>query len=536
MRFSTRSAAGAVPYHSLRVPVPNGLVPAALALLLAASACSSDENGTENATNGTTGVAGAGTASTATPSTDSSGSTTGSNTTGASTSSPMTTNGTSGGTSTTGEAVPGDFTVNLTLSDAIQTVGIVEFSSPSPIDEARVDFGREAGNYEFSAPVDLSAPNYRTLLLGMKENTTYYVQVFAQSGGTTLSSEVLTLDTLSLPNATPSITVNNVDPGALYGGFTINCTGVGGFGGNQGSGVAFVIDKDGDPVWAYDLAGTEVSGCSRARMSFDGKDMWIGNFSNVSPDGALMRLSMDGQTSRVYSIPGRHHDFAVLPNNNILYQAQANGGMGRGGADEGNDLINELDVETGESRLLYDENTDFSEQISESGAHTNYIEYVPHLNGISFSMRHTSTIAVISYPAVGEQAQLLMVFGGPLSDFDFSWTIQHGHELLENSLLIFNNEAEGGFGSSAALEYQYDLSSGTGELVMNYAPEGRSSGAFGDVQRLPNGNTLVTYSTQGVIHEIDANATLLREMSTDPLGYSQHRKTLYGPPPTFAQQ
>lgn len=445
------------------------------------------------------------------------------------------TNGTNASTSTTGQAVSGDFTVDLTLSDVIQTVGIAEWSSPSPIDEARIEFGREAGNYEFSAPVDLSEPNYRTLLLGMKQNTTYYVQIFAQSGGSALASDVLTLDTLSLPNSTPSLIVNDVNPSALYGGFTINCTGVGGFGGNQGSGVAFVFDKDGDPVWAYDLAGTEVSGCSRARMSFDGKDMWIGNFSNVSPDGALMRLGMDGQTSRVYSIPGRHHDFAVLPNNNILYQAQANGGMGRGGADEGNDLINELDVETGESRLLYDENTDFAEQISESGAHTNYIEYVPHLNGISFSMRHTSTIGVITYPAVGEQAQLLMVFGGPLSNFDFSWSIQHGHELLENSLLIFNNEAESGMGTSAALEYQYDLSSGTGTLVMNYAPQGRSSGAFGDVQRLPNGNTLVTYSTQGVIHEIDSNATLLREISTDPLGYSQHRKTLYGPPPTFSQ-
>ena len=433
------------------------------------------------------------------------------------------------GTSTTG-SVTGDFTVDLSLSEAIQTVGIVEFSTSRTLDSARIEFGRQPGSYEYSAPVDLAEPNYRTLLLGMKEATTYYVQVFGESGGTTLSSEVLTVETGNLPNSTPNVTVNDVNASALYGGFTINCTGVGGIGGTQGSGVAFIIDQDGDAVWSYDLAGTVVSGCSRARMSYDGKDMWIGNFSNVSPDGALMRLRMDGLTNETYSFPGRHHDFTVLPNNNVLFQEQENGGMGMGGADEGPDIIRELDVNTGTAREIYHENTDFSEQIAESGAHTNYIKYVPHLNAISFSMRHTSTIAVITYPEVGETAELLMVFGGPLTDFDFSWEIQHGHEVLENSILIFNNNAEGSFGESAVLEYEYDLATGTGTKVLDYR-SGNSSGAFGDAHRLPNGNTFITYSTAGVWHEIDAAGTLLREMTTDGLGYSQHRKELYGPPP-----
>ena len=90
--------------------------------------------------------------------------------------------------------------------------------------------------------------------------------------------------------------------------------------------------------------------------------------------------------------------------------------------------------------------------------------------------------------------------------------------------------AEGSFGESAVLEYEYDLAAGTGTKVLDYR-SGNSSGAFGDAHRLPNGNTFITYSTAGVWHEIDAAGTLLREMTTDGLGYSQHRKTLYGPPP-----
>jgi hypothetical protein len=51
---------------------------------------------------------------------------------------------------------------------------------------------------------------------------------------------------------------------------------------------------------------------------------------------------------------------------------------------------------------------------------------------------------------------------------------------------------------------------------------------------LPNGNTFVTYSATGVIQEIDPNGTLLREVLTQLVGYSRHRKTLYGPPPPFS--
>ncbi len=52
---------------------------------------------------------------------------------------------------------------------------------------------------------------------------------------------------------------------------------------------------------------------------------------------------------------------------------------------------------------------------------------------------------------------------------------------------------------------------------------------LGDVQRLPGGNTLVTYSTDGTIVELDSNWNEVQSFSSR-FGYSNWRATLYGPP------
>ncbi len=54
---------------------------------------------------------------------------------------------------------------------------------------------------------------------------------------------------------------------------------------------------------------------------------------------------------------------------------------------------------------------------------------------------------------------------------------------------------------------------------------------LGDVERLSNGNTLITYSDTGVIQEVTPTKELVQTLSGPiSLGYSSFRKTLYGPP------
>src|SRR5690606_27994640 len=154
-------------------------------------------------------------------------------------------------------------------------------------------FGRDPNAFEYRAPVDLAEPDHRTLLLGMKQSTSYFVRITAEGGGQTHSSAVHTVETGFLPNGLPVMEVEDQNASARYaeGGFTAVCTGVasgcfpagsseGGTGGVGCRCFAFIYDKDGDHVWAYGLRDTPAAECSRARKWLDGKHMWLGNFSN----------------------------------------------------------------------------------------------------------------------------------------------------------------------------------------------------------------------------------------------------------------
>ena len=110
--------------------------------------------------------------------------------------------------------------------------------------------------------------------------------------------------------------------------------------------------------------------------------------------------------------------------------------------------------------------------------------------------------------------------------------MNHGHHLVkDNNLIIFNN---GQSGSSHVFDFQIS-SSGTFGTTTNkdFTSSGNASSSLGDVQRLPNGNTLITYSNNGVMLEVDSSWTTLQTIKGpgNSFGYADWRATLYGPPP-----
>jgi hypothetical protein len=264
-------------------------------------------------------------------------------------------------------------------------------------------------------------------------------------------------------------------------------------------------------------------------MSYNGESMWIGNINPpaLSGGGSLIRVAMDGLEEEVFSsvVPNRHHDFAVLPDESIVtIEGDGNGSVA---GEEGCDVITIMNPATRKKDNVFAIGEATADAAQKMNCHANAIHWWPNRGLYTVSVFQWNSIIAFS-----ETGKLSWVMGGSDSDFSgASWDKQHGHHLLEDSLLLFNNN--GADSDSTTLEYQ--MSDATAELTFSYASSGNVSNTLGDAGRLPNGNTLVTYSNQGLIHEVHPSGQLVQSISTSPVGYTVRRSTLYGPPPPYAE-
>ena len=196
-----------------------------------------------------------------------------------------------------------DFDVAVELSSAIETVAIVTWSRGSGgVDEATIDFGRTGEDWEYEALVDESDHNggeYRTLLVGMKQNTEYRFRINADGR----ASDEYTVTTGHVPNNIPPPVIDVYNAGALAGGFIVTATWtfIGG-----GTPVPYVMDADGDIVWTF--GAESVVDITAARLSYDGKNMWMVPANRQGDIGAVFRVSMDGLDTETFDVIGASQD------------------------------------------------------------------------------------------------------------------------------------------------------------------------------------------------------------------------------------
>ncbi len=425
----------------------------------------------------------------------------------------------SGGMSTAG-AANCTFNVTSSVSTKIASVGIVQFTTTlaSPT-KAQIDFGLDT-NYGMTAPVDLNSPMYRTLLLGMKYGKTYHYKITATGASGQCTSEDKTITTGALPSGLAKITVKTNNAAGLFGGFLV----MGQYAMNAGSSgsPAYILDKDNEVVWAYST-GKDVTG---ARMSYDGKYMWINSANVPSGQASVHRVTMDGLMDEDLSsqFTGLNHQLSILPDETVAFYAYGSGQC---------DDIKERSP-SGTVKTIVNS----GKAAGTTGAcHVNTIEYSKSDDTLIFSdLDHDN------YTKVKRDGTTVWVLGGSTNQFTgdgSTWSKQHGlHVIDANHLLFFNNNGAGGGGlggsGSRALEVQLDVGAKTATKLWSFTPSPAIANmVMGDVQRLDNGNTVIAYSTQGVLQEVNSKGEVLQELTWQAgaaFGYVNKRKTLYGPP------
>jgi hypothetical protein len=394
------------------------------------------------------------------------------------------------------------------------TAVVVEWSVNLPsLESASIEFGRggDYGDAEYVAPVDLLAPHYRTVLLGMKSAKDYQFRIIARSANRVCESEPQTVRSGYLRAGLPSIRVEPAD--LPVDGFSVTCdlsnqmlTG--------GVTNAYIFDADGDIVWNYYV--DHWGDCTAARMSFDGRSMWIANANPRGARGSLVHVSMDGEQVDEFSLPDRHHDIAVLDDGKVAIIEYEDGDP------QGCDVIRELDPVTGTSQTLFAVRD--AVPSGDRPCTTNAIEYWPEQGLYTVSVSGSSRIV-----AFDRAGTLRWVFGGGEVD-GASWDGQNAHSLFGDHLLFLAEQPAG-----QLLEFALDASGSSGTLVWEHTSE-HPSVVVGDVARLANGNTLVTYGTAGVTEELDPDGAIVQQVTSGmACGSMTRRHTLYGPPPPYAE-
>lgn len=388
------------------------------------------------------------------------------------------------------------------LSAAIGTVGIVTFTTNgAPITGAYIEFGLDT-DYGMRAPVDLEEPDYRTLLLGMKQRREYHYRVVARGEAGECASGDYTLTTGSLPNGLPHATVTGKGTGFLHSCFF----GLRG-GGPRGS---FILDEDGEYVW---YGGTGEMG--RAEIHPDNKHLYYASVSPQGSGGSMRRIRLDGTAEEDMgaAFSGIHHDFTIREDGTIAF-------IRRVGT---NDWVAEW--RNGISQNLFN----VTEMFGTGNPHVNSIHYNPADDSYTLADRNFN-----AYVKATRSGVKLWKLGGSGSSFsgNVTWSVNHGHQMIgDTGILFFNN---GNTGRSRAIELTLDLETMVATEVWTYAPQLASS-VLGDVQILGNGNRVITFSTAGVIEEIrPSDLSIVQSIEFDTggaVGYSTKRTSLYGPPP-----
>jgi hypothetical protein len=407
-------------------------------------------------------------------------------------------------------AIACTITATSSFSLAIPNVAVVVWStSLENLTAAEIDFAPASGGSTMVAPVDLTQADYRTLLLGMKGNTSYSYRIVARTAEGACTSDSYTITTGAVPSSAPTVKTTIADASAHDRGFIVTSTGLSGS-------TAFIIDPDGAVVWT----AAAPSSPSRAHLSWDGTRMYMMalNVRNTGL-GNIQSVAMDGTGSTSFSgLTTSHHDLAAIPGGlaTLLWN--------KTGTDAPCSLVEHADATDTLTTVVADMGAVYSSKTF----HTNSVHYYPGDDTYTVGDRNPSL-----YVKLTREGQLVWQFGGsaPKDPSKFfsgvpTWSINHGHQLLPDGTFVFFNN-----GANEAWGYKLDTTAMTATKVLGYTASGAMSSVLGDVQRLPNGNYLVTFSTSGQIQEISPTGALVATFASLSFGYAEFRESLYGTPP-----
>ena len=421
--------------------------------------------------------------------------------------------------------------LDVELSEVVPTVASARWQVEH--DGAEATWLEAAGGgRDLQIPVTLDGEgNAEALVLGMKAGKGYDLRVVEVVGGEELRSETVGVETGGVPAGLAEL---DSDGSGLDGYLVTSIA--------TDPSSAVIIDADGDYVWWHQPAEDWKSifiprvapSQSGDGILYEASTAWIGDDDSSDTIREMLRVAWDGAELQRTTIERAHHDLVELPDGTVAiirYHTNTLDDVKVEG-----DRIVEIRPDGEEVQIWsiwdheeYDPDVEYG-PVDMGWSHCNALDYDADEDVYYIGSRHLRTI----YKVDRDTGDVVWRLGGLRSDFTFDeptpFACQHQFEKQPGGMLVFDNGCPDEMVSRAA-EFALDEVAGEATLVWSHEPDPEIwSYGFGDVARLPTGETLITWSTAGQIDLVTPDGQSVWRLNEElggGFGYTTWMETLY---------
>jgi len=421
---------------------------------------------------------------------------------------------------------------NLQLKPGTEAgpLAVATFDAPNA-DSARAWFVTTGADPRATPFFPVQDGDGRVVVAALAPSTDYQIYIEARAGADSGISSKAAYTTQPLPDALKDVRID-MSTGTFPSGYIISEVA-----GNDGTLYAVAFDSAGTLVWYRHFPDYNQIGDFQQQPNGH-FTIYLGGSTGHEPvPGEYDEFTTAGDITHKWTIPDPyytdgHEIRLVLQDTTVVaaylfgYDQHEMDMTAHGGGT--NDLVSVHKIfrvaPDGSADLLFDAMDRWTPADFTSPPLTDKGD-MDHPNSLDFDSDGNLVVSWRSLGAITKHdintGEVIWQLGGTKSDFTIDgdplngFSGQHFARMLPNEhVLLYDNGTGHDPNLSRPVEYALDTQNGTATMAWDYlSPDKTYTTYMGSTQRLPNGNTLIGYSTSAIIALVDANGTLLAQGS-----------------------
>ena len=396
-------------------------------------------------------------------------------------------------------------------------------------DSARAWFAPPGGDARATPFFPVADGNGRVVVTGLDPSTDYEIYIDARAGADSGVSEKASYTTAALPEALKSIRID-MSTGTFPSGYILA-----GAEASDSTLYALAFDSTGKLAW-YRHFPDHKQILDLQQQPNGHFTSYLGGSTGWQPvDGEFAEFTVAGDITHEWKLPDQYfldgHEIRFLMQDTMVVAAYLFGYdehemdmTEHGGGPNDQATVHQIFrlSPSGDAEVLFNALDRWTQDDWVSPPLTDALD-IDHPNSLDFDSDGNLIVSWRSLGAITKHdattGEVLWQLGGTKSDFTIEgdplngFGGQHFARMLpDGHLLFYDNGTNHDPGESRAVEYAIDQTKKTATFVWDFRHSPRIFTTFmGSTQRLPNGNTLMGYSTDATLTEVDPNGNVVAE-------------------------